>query len=256
MILLNVLFAMMFAHANDLCERRFVLAFMDNEPSYFVENGVKKGHSYVLMTDIVKALECRETEIPGSYAANKEKLLKNRVDIMGLAIRDAEMDKVAEFIPAYRVPRMLIVDKKVFNPAYKIDDYLKSSKAVFSTLIGAGFFMSELEREVLFKQKRLFEVPGPADIFANLIKGRAQATFSTPLFTHYYLSRKGQDQSFVILPDPDQAQDLGIYVSKARVTEKDRSKIRDIIKRMKADGSMARSAKDYVRAEDLKYYKD
>ncbi len=256
MILLNILFSMMFAHAKDPCERRFVLGFMDNAPSYFVENGTKKGHSYVVIKDIISHLECRETEVPGSYAANKEKLINNRIDIMGLALQDPEMDKAAEFIPAYRVPRMLIVEKKMFNSKYSVEDYVKNSKAVFATLIGAGFFMSGQEREILFKQKRLFEVPGPADVFASLLKGRAQASFSTPLFTHHYLSRQGLDGNFAIIADASHTQELGIYVSKTRVSEQDRMKIKDIIKKMKADGSLARSAKDYVRAEDLKFYKN
>lgn len=256
MILMKILFAMMFSHATEPCERRFVLAVLDKEPSYFVEEGVKKGHSYTVLTDIIKKLDCRINDIPGLHAANKEKLIHNRIDIMGLALHDPELDKFAEFIPAYKVPRLLIVRKGPFDPNYHIEDYLKNPKVTFATLIGAGFFMEDQERKQLFKNNRLHEVPSPEDIFTSLIKGRTQAAFSSPLFIHHYLTRKNRDKDFEYLVDPAHTQELGIYVSKKRVSEKDRQDIKEIIKVMKKDGSLLRSAKDYIRAEDLKYYID
>lgn len=232
-------------------------SFMDTTPSYYVTaEGTKKGHSYELMKAIGTTLGCPVVESPGSFTAIKEKFLRNGTDILALSLRHPDLDKNGEFVELYKVPRSLIIEKKMYVPGTSIQGYLENPKIHFASVINVGFFMTGKERDYLYQQKRLLEVPELQDVFKALEKGRVQALFSTPVFTHYYLSKSSKSGNYQVLPDPDSKESLGMYVSKTRVNKAELTAIKAAVEKMKKDGTLENIAREYVRPEDLVFYRN
>ncbi len=256
MMLYLLLLLFLPARADSTCERRFTYSFIDTPPSYFVTpEGEKKGHSYELLKALGTTLNCPVVESPGSFTAIKEKFMRHGSDILALSVRHPELDKHGEFVELYKVPRSLIVEKKLYTPGATIESYIKNPKITFASVINVGFFITAKEHDYLFQQKRLLEVPNLQDVFTALEKGRVQALFSTPVFTHHYISKTPRAPDFQILPDPSSQEILGIYISLKRVNKAEMTSIKRALEKMKKDGTLENIAKEYVRPEDLTFYK-
>lgn len=154
------------------------------------------------------------------------------------------------------MPRSLIIEKRLYTPGASIQAYLENPKVTFASVINVGFLMTTKERDYLYKQKRLLEVPDLQDVFTALEKGRVQALFSTPVFTHYYLSRTPRAKDYQVLPDTASKEALGMYVSKTRVNKREMAAIKLAVEKMKKDGTLESIAKEYVRPEDLVFYRN
>ncbi|WP_413293905.1 substrate-binding periplasmic protein [Bdellovibrio sp. HCB185ZH] len=238
------------------CEKRYVLAFLDAAPGFYKnEKGNKEGSSYDILMEVGRRLGCKINEEPGSYSAILEGFVRHRVDITGLTTKSPKMENVGEFVEMYRVPRSLVVRKDSFGSHDSIETILKNPKITFAGIIGGLFFIKESEKEQLFKERRLREVPGPQEIFNALAEGRAQATFSSPAFTAYYLKRQNKMDQFKIIPDEKgEWQSLGFYLSTKRLSQDERERIRSIISNVRQDGTLLKIEKKYVNPVDYLYY--
>ncbi|WP_413293907.1 substrate-binding periplasmic protein [Bdellovibrio sp. HCB185ZH] len=239
------------------CEKRYVLAFQDDAPGFFVdEKNRKNGTAYELLLEIVRRLGCKSTEQITPYLTLKENFLRNKSDIYALSTPDKELDKVAEFVEMYSFPRSLVVSKKASTDKDTVHTLLKNPKILFGNVAGGFLFMQLSEREELEAKHRLKEFPGPTGVFNALSEGRIQATFSSPAFTYYFLTREKKMNQFRAIPDPEGGlYHSGFYLARKRLTEAERGKIREIIREIRADGTLLRIASKYVNPEDLIYYK-
>ncbi len=238
------------------CEKRYVMSFLDSAPGFYRnEKGEKVGSSYDILMEIGRRLGCKVTEEPGSYSAILEGFLRNRMDLTGLTTRSPKMEKSGEFVEMYRVPRSLVVRKDVSKANDTIESLLKNPKINFAGVIGGSFFIKESEKEKLFQEHRLREVPGPQEVFDALMDGRAQATFSSPAFTSFYLKRQNKTDQFKIIPDEKgEWQSLGFYLSLKRLSKDERERIREIIGNVRQDGTLLKIEKNYVNPVDYLYY--
>jgi ABC-type amino acid transport substrate-binding protein len=239
-----------------VCEKRYVLSFLNAPPGFYKnEKGEKEGSSYEILMEVGRRLGCRTTEEPGSYSAMLDGFMRHRIDVSGLSTKSPKMEKAGEFVEMYRVPRSLVVRKDAVKPNDTIDSILKNPKINFAGIIGGLFFIQESEKEKLFKEHRLREVPGPQEVFDSLADGRAQATFSSPAFTAYYLKRQNKVDQFKIIPDEKgEWQSLGFYLSLKRLSKDERERIRAIIGNVRQDGTLLKIEKKYVSPVDYLYY--
>jgi polar amino acid transport system substrate-binding protein len=260
---LIVLFVASSAQAQDsllpsdgVCEKRYVVAFQDDAPGFFVDsNNKKNGTAYELLMEIIRRLGCRATEQVTSYLTLRENFLRNKTDIYALTSQDPEMDKVADFVEMYNFPRSMVVSKKFSSSKDTIADLLKKPKITVGNVLGGRLFLQESEINDLTASHRLREFPGPTGVFKALLGGRVQATFSSPAFTNYFITRLNKMSEFRSIPDKSgKVYSAGFYISKKRLTEAERETIRKVIHEIRADGTLLRISKKYVNEEDLKYY--
>ncbi|QLY23792.1 ABC transporter substrate-binding protein [Bdellovibrio sp. KM01] len=239
------------------CEKRYVLSFQDDAPGFFVDkNNKKNGTAYELLLEIVRRLGCKSTEQITPYLKIKENFLRNKSDIYALSTQDKEMDKVADFVEMYSFPRSLVVNKKDFSEKDNVASLLKNPKIVFGNVTGGFLFIQPQERAELEVRHRLREFPGPTSVFNALLEGRIQATFSSPAFTYYFITREKKMEQFRAIPDPKGGlYHAGFYLARRRLTDAERAKIREIIRQIRADGTLLKIASKYVNPEDLIYYK-
>ncbi|WP_168196625.1 ABC transporter substrate-binding protein [Bdellovibrio sp. ZAP7] len=239
------------------CEKRYVLSFQDDAPGFFVDkNNNKNGTAYELLLEIVRRLGCKSTEQITPYLKNKENFQRNKSDIYALSTQDKEMDKVADFVEMYSFPRSLVVSKKDSNDKDTVATLLKNPKIIFGNVTGGFLFIQPQERLELEAKHRLREFTGPTSVFNALLEGRIQATFSSPAFTYYFITREKKMDQFRAIPDPQGGlYHAGFYLARKRLTEAERGKIREIIHEIRADGTLLKIAAKYVNPEDLVYYK-
>ncbi|WP_413557039.1 substrate-binding periplasmic protein [Bdellovibrio sp. HCB209] len=238
------------------CEKRYVVSFMNAAPGFFTdEKGNKQGSSFEILQEVIRRLGCKVTEETSSHFASTEGFVRNRVDIFGITNKSEKMNKTGEFVEMYRVPRSLVIRKDALLTEPTIESVLKNKKINFVGIIGGLFFIKESEKEKLFKEHRLREVPGPSEIYTALDEGRAQATFSSPAFTAYYLGKSDKLKKFKVIPDhKSEWQSLGFYLSTNRLSKTEREKIKGLIHGIRQDGTLLNIQKKYVQPEDFDYY--
>ncbi|UYL08103.1 ABC transporter substrate-binding protein [Bdellovibrio sp. SKB1291214] len=238
------------------CEKRYVVAFQDDPPGFFVDgNNKKNGTAYELLMEVVRRLGCKSTEQVTSYLTLRENFIRNKSDIYALTSQDPEMDKVAEFVEMFSFPRMMVVSRKFSSSKDTIPEVLKNPKITVGNVLGGRLFIQESEQVELITAHRLRDFPGPTGVFKALLEGRIQATFSSPAFTNYFITRQSKMDDFRSIPDKSgKVYSGGFYLSKKRLTDAEREKIRKAILEIRADGTLARLYKKYVNEEDLKYY--
>lgn len=239
------------------CEKRYVLAFQDDAPGFFIdEKNKKNGTAYELLLEIVRRLGCKSTEQLTPFLKLKENFIRNKSDIYALSTRDTELDKVADFVEMYSFPRSLVVSKKSSSEKDTLVDLMKNPKILFGNVAGGHLFLQPQERQELEAKHRLREFPGPTGVFNALLEGRIQATFSSPAFTYYFITREKKMDQFRAIPDPGGVMyNAGFYLSRKRLTEAERGRIKQIIQEIRADGTLLRISAKYVNPEDVKYYK-
>ncbi len=239
------------------CEKRYVLSFQEDAPGFFIDKmNQKNGTAYELLLEVVRRLGCKSTEQVVSYLSVRENFARNKTDLYALTTQADDLDKFAEFVEMYRIPRTMVVSKKVATTKDTIESVLKNPKIVFGNVLGGRLFIQEGELKELTAKHRLREFPGPSGVFGALLEGRIQATFSSPAFTYFYLTREKKMDQFYSLPDTGgEFYRAGFYLSRTRLSQAEREKIRKIIQDMRDDGTLLEISKKYVNTEDLKYYK-
>jgi ABC-type amino acid transport substrate-binding protein len=242
---------------NGTCEKRYVLAFQNDAPGFFIDKkNQKNGTAYELLLEVVRRLGCKSTEQITPYLTLRDNFLRNRADMYALTTQVKELDAVAEFVEMYSFPRSLVVSKKASTGKDTIASVLKNPKILFGNVVGGRLFIQPQELTDLESKHRVRDFPGPTEVFKSLLDGRIQATFSSPSFTYFYITRENKMEQFRSIPDPSgEVYRAGFYLSRKRLSETERQKIRKIILEMRSDGTLLRISRKYVNEEDLKYYK-
>ncbi|WP_413584109.1 substrate-binding periplasmic protein [Bdellovibrio sp. HCB274] len=238
------------------CEKRYVISFQGDAPGFFVDkNNKKSGTAYELLLEIIRRLGCKSTEQVNSYLTARENMSRNKIDIYALGTPDDKFEKSAEFVEMYRIPRTLVISKKLADKNSTIDSILNNPQVNIGNVIEGRLFIKETEQAELRAKHRLREYPGPELVFKALLDGRIQATFSSPAFTYYFLTRENKMKKFISIPDREEEAIIsGFHLSRKRLSEQERTSIKKIIKEIRQDGTLAKIATKYVNPEDLKYY--
>lgn len=241
--------------AKTKCDRRYVVSFLGMPPAYFVNKGEKSGSAYDVMMELMRRLGCKYSEQPESHSAARDGFLRNRTDVFGFTGPDPAMDQYGDYVEMVKLPRFLVINKKIYKPSDTIQSLIKNPKISFGGVIAGRYFYTEEEWSYLRKTQRLKEVPSPADIFNSLIAGRVQASFSVPIFTHFFLTRVKQRDKFVLIPD-DQGTwtSLGFYLSHRRLSVFEREHLKKLIAEIRQDGTLEKIQQKYNDPVDLKYY--
>jgi ABC-type amino acid transport substrate-binding protein len=169
-----------------------------------------------------------------------------------------KLNSGGEFVLYYEIPRHLLINKKISGvKGATLEGALKDSNIIFASVIGAPLFIKPEEEVILRKANRIREFPSAQDAFNAFQEGRVGAVFSTPLYTHYYISSASTKSiESEIIRDTGMKVKSGIYLSSKRLSEKEKLQIKDILLEMRKDGSLLKFAKEYVDPIDLQYYQN
>ncbi|KYG67640.1 hypothetical protein AZI85_16710 [Bdellovibrio bacteriovorus] len=240
-----------------ICERRYKVTVNYQAPNFVpdVQKG-GKGLSFDLIKAIENRMGCTMTLNPVELPRAFEDLKSARTDIFAFGTSDEQWSKSGRFIPLYKAARLLVVSNSIYDPKKSIQDYLKDPRIKFADQTGGRFFYHPSESENLEKQRRVIRSPRPEHLYDFLKDGRAQAMFSSAVFNKYFVDIKDMHNKVSFVRDPKNKIEIGIYVSKRRVTPTEFQEIRKIIKDMQIEGAFRGIVARYVYPEDLTYYED
>ncbi|MEK2646522.1 substrate-binding periplasmic protein [Bdellovibrio sp. BCCA] len=232
------------------CERRFLVGLNNFEPFAYRENGRLQGLAHDLIVIIKDKMGCQfiESELPRPSAVDQ--INHGRVDVLALMVRSSEYETGGNFIPFYNSQRELTVAKKVFARGKKIEDYLNDEKIKFAYMIGNRSVISESEETRLLKASRLVGVPTPDNAFRLLKEGRVQAVLFSALVTSYHTKKQKMEDQVEKVVDLSKKVQVGLYLSKRRVSAAEKQSFEKALDEMKKDGSFLRVFSKYMSEEE------
>lgn len=241
--------------ASIACEKRYVIATMNSPPSYFVEKGKKTGVGYDILTEVVRRLNCKYTDMIGSNSALIASFGRSSIDLFGPLLASAQLTG-AEFIQTWKLPRYLVVRKDYdLGTEAEVKQYLDNPKIVFGNLISGQFFLSDQELRDLFAGKRLKEYPFPEDLAKALQEGKIQALFAGPFVLYHYIIKTGRAEQYKIIEDKaSPLVDTGFYMSTKRLSVEERQRVREVFNEMHNDGTLFKIVRKYLDPKSYRYF--
>ncbi|WP_413557038.1 substrate-binding periplasmic protein [Bdellovibrio sp. HCB209] len=237
------------------CEKRYVIAVMNSPPSYFVEKGKKTGVGYDILTEVVRRLQCKYTDMISSNSSLIASFGRRSVDLFGPLLSSAQLAQ-GEFILTWKLPRYLVVRKDASGSSLPdVKSVVSDSKMIFGNLISGKFFLNEQELTKLFAEKRLKEYPLPEDLMIALKENKIQALFAGPFVLYHYITRSGQaDQYHIIEDKTSPLVETGFFMSTTRLSAQERKRIRQVFKEMQEDGTLLKIVKKYLAPESYRHF--
>ncbi|HEX7675367.1 MAG TPA: ABC transporter substrate-binding protein [Bdellovibrio sp.] len=239
------------------CVRIFRVSSNDYAPLFFLTKDNKPaGYSHDLFEELKNRIGCDFVleAVPAPRAIND--FSNYRTDIAGLSPHVAMLDQWGEYVPLYKTARILVINKKFYDPKKTIEDYLRSKSMTFADQIGGSFFYQPAELDLLRKSNRLIEAPNPISSYRFIKANRIQGFFSSPVLHRYFLRGPVKAPQMQTLRDPSHKLEVGIYLSKKKLTKLEHDKIIEAIKAMKQDGTLKKLLLPYLDKEDVPYYED
>ncbi|MNL22363.1 Bacterial extracellular solute-binding protein, family 3 [compost metagenome] len=251
-----VLFTFFYALPNwAVCVRNYTVGVLTDSPYYAKEPRVQaSGLVRDLLEEIRKRLGCPFQEVPLNYVRALEDFKGSRVDLFAFSYVNSAWLDVAEHKVLYASERVLLVKKNVYNKKSQISDYIQNPKVKFGNLIGTVMFFQPEEIQKLNTENRVVQSSTAEGVIQLLVSGRAQGVFVTPIYLRYLQTKPEYKDVFVVIEDPKTSIDIGLYISKRRVSKEENSQIKKIIDEMRADGTVRTILSKYVSSEDLKRY--
>jgi|GEM_PF-3028682 ABC-type amino acid transport/signal transduction systems, periplasmic component/domain len=238
------------------CDRRFRVAVNAYKPLYSVDrSGRLSGLTYELVKEIEKRVGCIFSQQPSDTPRMFEDFSSYRTDFIAFLAKNDKANSSGNFVPLYTVNRKFVVAKTAFVANKKIEDYIKDPKVRFTNQIGARMFFTAEEYNVLKDSNRVLEIPNPQVAYQMISEGRAQAMFSSPAIHHFHATEnKSMNDKVVAVSDPTERIEVGMYISKKRVSASEAAKVKNAIISMRDDGTLKKILLKYVETEDISTY--
>lgn len=250
-------FQLSFAQADSKdCSRRFRVAINNYPPLYYLNDKKEiTGLSHEMMNAIAARVGCIFNQDPMDAPRVTEEFSRWRADFVAFQGPSAPLQTAGEYIPLYQVARKIIVTAKVYEEKKQIEDYLKDPKIKFGNQIGTRFFMHKKEQEALSDANRLVETPDPVASYRLLVNGRIHAMFSSPAIHKYFVETMPElKEKIRAIPDPSLKLEIGLYVSKKRVSAEEFARVRAAVQSLQKDGTLKKIVSKYIGNDDLKWY--
>jgi ABC-type amino acid transport substrate-binding protein len=232
------------------CDRTFTLGF--NGPAVSKDKIKIETISTSILSELKNRVGCNFEQINLPSNKGREELRFNRIDLFGIAFAN-ETDKNFSYpITIYSAKRMLLVNKSVYVPGAKVEDYLRNPKIKFGAISG-GMLILQKELQPLQKENRVLFDPFPDGVLQLLYTEKVQAAFMTNTFLRLHEKQFPVKSKVEMIFDGTKA-DLSLFISKRRVTKSERELFQKAINEMRKDGTLRRILLKYITEDDLKNY--
>lgn len=238
------------------CRHSFSVGVLTDSPYYSAKpRNYATGLVRDLLEKIEKKVDCKFQETPLNYVRAYQDLKGSRIDLFAFSSRIPKWLDVADFKVVYSSTRFLVVRKDIFKKEFSLQSYLQNPKYKFGNLIGTSMFFLPDEMEKLVKENRIVQSSTAKGVVGLAASGKAQGYFVTPVYLRHLEKDAAFKTKFEVIPDPQTYIDIGIYVSKKRLSAGEREQLNKAVDEMRADGTVMTVLKKYVSEEDIKAYR-
>ncbi len=227
------------------------LAFYEHGVLYYRDaNGGYAGIDLDIVNELAKRSGCMFNTVLESRVRIWDQLARNSLDISVSGIPSPEREQYAEFMLYLQTRNFALLRREVAaklnTPEAFLADPTRMVVVVKSFKHGPTF---DAWLDKLRAQHRVTEVPD-FDAAVRIFKlGRADAMLALPTSWPLILRREGlQDQISVLDWAPQDRITAGLIVSRQRVHEPDRQRLRSALSSMQRDGSLETIFKRHVDA--------
>lgn len=236
--------------SKNTCERRFLVGLNNFEPLAYREGGRLKGLAHDVVSVFKEKMGCQFIESDMARPTAVDQMNHGRLDMLALMVKSSEYESGGDFLHFYNSHRELTIAKKSFVKGKKIEDYLADDKIKFAYMIANRSVITEAEEKSLLKASRLVGVPGPADAFRLLREGRVQAVLFSALVNSYHTQKHKMMDLVETVVDHSKKVQVGVYLSKRRVSPSEKEMFEKALVEMKKDGSFLRVFSKYMSKEE------
>lgn len=257
LLIAGILFFATSSFASGPCTRMFRVSTNDYAPLYYLnENKLPAGYSHDLVEEIKKRMGCNfvEESFPAPRAISD--FSNYRTDMTGVVPHSEALDQWGIYVPLYSTARILVIRKSKYDAKKTIRQLVETKKTTFAIQIGGGFIYHPEELQILKKENRVLDVPNPPSSYKLISEGRVDAFFSSPVINHYHMQMAKNPSELVTIRDPDKKLEVGIYLSKKKLSKTERDRLTQAIEDMKKDGTLKKLLLPYIDKEDVPYYRD
>jgi polar amino acid transport system substrate-binding protein len=239
------------SHAD--CARTYIFGF--NGPAISKDKTSIEGLSGLMLEELKKRVGCvfDQKDMPTNRA--RDELRRHRIDIFGFAFVTPETKEFADTITVYSTKRILLVNKKFFKEGASVADYVNNPKIKFAIPSGGMRLHQEEELKILQKDNRVVFDPFPDGVLQLLYEEKVQATFITNTFMKIHEKKYPVKSKTEMITDGTTV-DLALWLSKKRISKKEREAFQQAISEMQQDGTIRRILLKYTTAKEIEtYYK-
>ncbi|MCV2352893.1 transporter substrate-binding domain-containing protein [Paucibacter sp. B2R-40] len=229
----------------------YSLAFYEHGVLYYRDaQGGYAGIDLDIVNELAKRSGCLFNTVLESRVRIWDQLAKNSLDISVSGIPSPEREQHAEFMLYMQTRNFALLRREVAAKLSTPEAFLADPArrvVVVKSFKHGPFFDAWLEK--LRVQQRVTEVPD-FDAAVRVFKlGRADAMLALPTSWPLILRREGlQDQISVLDWAPQDRITAGLIVSRQRVHEPDRQRLRSALSSMQRDGTLEIIFKRHVDA--------
>lgn len=202
--------------------------------------GVHEGIDKDLVEELSRRSGCVFTTVLESRVRIWDRLSRRLLDLSVSGIATPEREVFAEFIPYFQTRNYVLVTRKVAaevpTPIDFLADKLRTVAVVKSFKHGALY---DAWLDQLRAQRRVFEMADFPAAWHSLQLGRVDAVLALPTVWGPLLRQPQLKQQYTTLDwSPNDRIEHGLIVSKARVAESDKQRLRAAIQSMLRDGTV------------------
>ncbi len=240
-----------------VCSRTFSVGTLSESPYFLYSKGPAKTLGLVkdFLDEFQKRSGCKFSGSPMNHVRAYDDIKNLRLDMFALLAPSEKWNKVADSLLIYSFQRVLFIRGASYVEGKTVQQYLDDPKVKFANLIGTESSFTPVELEKLLKQKRIVQSSSPDGVVKLVTSGQAQVAFLTPAYLRYLRKKGVSEKEVQAVFDEKVYSDVGLYVSKKRVSVRESAQIRGTIESMRSDGTIMQIMGKYVSPEDLKRYK-
>ena len=230
----------------------YTLAFYEHGVLYFRD---AKGQAAGVDLDIVNELAgrtgCVFKTILESRVRIWDQLSRHQLDISVSGIPNAERESYAEFMLYMQSHNHVVIRKGLRQSLNSMAEFLADPKRQVVVVKSFKHGRSlDAWLDQLRSQQRVLEAPDLEAAWRILKAGRADAMLALPTTWSLLMRREAVSQQFDFLDWAPQDQILaGLIVSRQRVSEADRQRLRQALLTMRKDGTLDAIFKKHVGPE-------
>ena len=228
-----------------------------NEDSAFFKrdaSGVASGLAWDILEEISKRTGCEFQGTPMNYVRALEEFRFSKIDVFALVTPQQDWNPFAEHFSVYVSDRVMVVRKDMTPKKLDLESVLNSKHIKFADIIGTSLFFTPEEKFKLEKEDRIVRFPNGDAAVKGLAAGKVQALFISPVYLNF-LRKNPLYEKIDFAFDSKHTIDVGVELSKMRMSESQRKTITKAISEMREDGTIKKILGQYLPPEDLVRYR-
>jgi ABC-type amino acid transport substrate-binding protein len=242
--------------AEDFCTGVFKAGVNVDSAFYKRESsGETKGISHDILMELGHRSGCAFVESPVNYSRALDDFKYSRLDLFAVTFPNPAWTNYADHKIIYSFERVMLVKKSKTSKPIVLSDYIDDKKIKFGSVIGAVMFFTAAENEQLTKDKRIVDAADADGAVKLLLSNKVQMLFVSPVYVKYLkMTDKDFDKKMAYSFDSSNMANIGIYISKTRVSKANHEILTSTLEKMKSDGAIIKILKKYIESEDLIRY--